>query len=193
MNAYMYVGGDPVNASDPTGHMPFYKKIFSRNTIARSPSTSSLAPLIHSDSPTTGRRTGPLPSVPEQTALYNAGATLDPITGENIYEPLPIGRRNWTPPSATVVPADMMTLASASNQSLPPLINRSVKPKLATSNSLNHQGEVNSDLNPSTRPLPPLPPAFGVDSNGLEWIDMGVYKPDKATLDQYNSLIRKQT
>jgi len=49
LNAYMYCVGDPVNASDPTGHIKtFFTKLISpRNTrLTSASSTSSLNPLI---------------------------------------------------------------------------------------------------------------------------------------------------
>jgi RHS repeat-associated protein len=212
LNAYMYCLGNPVNASDPTGHMPFFKKLFSRNPISRTSSTSSVDRLIPITPPPVRRRTGPLPSITEHTSLPNAGGPLDPSTGENIFEVLPAGRRNWTPPSASEAPAEMMTFAEFSQQqssagrsstptsvnALPPapLVDRSTKPaKMAKArwDALRNQDQKNADLNPATRLLPPPPPKFGVDSKGLEWVDLGVYNPDKETLDKYNSIIRKQT
>lgn len=47
LNAYMYCGGEPVSFSDPSGHMGLFKLLTrSSGRVARSPSTSSLTPLI---------------------------------------------------------------------------------------------------------------------------------------------------
>lgn len=45
LNAYMYCAGDPVNFSDPTGHIGWLNRIFSRRLTTAS-STSSLTTLI---------------------------------------------------------------------------------------------------------------------------------------------------
>ncbi|CAI8919673.1 RHS repeat-associated core domain-containing protein [Pseudomonas sp. IT-P12] len=48
LNAYMYCGGDPLNFSDPSGHMKRILNIFKgpKNGVSGAPSTSSLFPLI---------------------------------------------------------------------------------------------------------------------------------------------------
>ncbi|WP_335943848.1 RHS repeat-associated core domain-containing protein [Pseudomonas sp. G166] len=47
LNAYMYCMGDPVNSSDPTGHIGFLKKLLTPfRPLTNASSTSSLAPLV---------------------------------------------------------------------------------------------------------------------------------------------------
>jgi RHS repeat-associated protein len=199
LNAYMYCVGDPVNASDPTGHIGFkqwIRNFFSRNTVTRTSSTSSLDPLIPSTSPAATRRTEPLPSIPKQMVLPNAGAPLDPITGEHINGHLPVGRRNWTPPSATAAPAEMKTfrelsqqqssagrsstLASASASPPGPPVNRSNKPtNPARRNIPSHVQGRNANLNPATRPLPLTPDGIhqglSIDSMGEVRVNLQVF------------------
>lgn len=191
LNAYMYCAGDPVNFSDPTGHMPLrLKNLFKRNPIPRTSSTSSVDQLIPSSPPPAGRRTQPLPSIPEQTARPNAGAPVDPNTGENIYGPLPLDRRNWTRPSAPLVPDGMISFTeysalqsrvgrgSTSSTTPGPPVNRSLKPTRRM-NSSQLQSPENADLNPATRPLPFTPDetaqGFSRDSTGEVRVDLQVY------------------
>lgn len=175
LNAYMYCVGDPVNASDPTGHMPLNPfKFFKRPTVSRTPSTSSLNPLISASSSPTLPRAGArpatsanMPTVPSRGTVSETPAMrssesmtqlIDPSTGEDIYGPLPSGRRNWIPPSSSPPPRRMMTYeqmaeregftgmgstSGSASQSPPgPSVDRTIKPKI---------------LNPASRPLPPTP------------------------------------
>ena len=128
MNAYMYCAGDPVNFSDPTGHMPinFLKKInLPRHRVSRNNSTSSLSPLIPgsgSPPPTravarpVGSANGPastsLDTVSERPPMRSSDSMTprrDPTTREYIHSTLPSGRRYWTPPSSSPLPREMMT------------------------------------------------------------------------------------
>ena len=128
LNAYMYCAGDPVNFSDPTGHMPinFFKKINPpRHRVSRNNSTSSLSPLIPgsgSPPPTravarpVGSANGPastsLDTVSERPPMRSSDSMTprrDPTTREYIHSTLPSGRRYWTPPSSSPLPREMMT------------------------------------------------------------------------------------
>ena len=128
LNAYMYCAGDPVNFSDPTGHMPinFLKKInLPRHRVSRNNSTSSLSPLIPgsgSPPPTravarpVGSANGPastsLDTVSERPPMRSSDSMTprrDPTTREYIHSTLPSGRRYWTPPSSSPLPREMMT------------------------------------------------------------------------------------
>ena len=128
LNAYMYCAGDPVNFSDPTGHMPinFLKKInLPRHRVSRNDSTSSLTQLIPADgSPLltravarpVGSANGPastsLDTVSERPPMRSSDSMTprrDPTTREYIHSTLPSGRRYWTPPSSSPLPREMMT------------------------------------------------------------------------------------
>lgn len=190
LNAYMYCRGEPVMSSDPTGHMPL--KLFNRSTVSRTPSTSSLSPLIPARRSPTSTRAGTRPAtsaitptapsrgtVSEQPAMRSSESMtqpLDPSTGENIYAPLPAGRRNWTPQSFPSPPRGMMTYQEMAQQqghtgrgstSQPhqgPPVDRSTKPNL---------------LKPAPRPLPLTPDelemGFSIDSFGDERVDLNRY------------------
>jgi RHS repeat-associated protein len=199
LNAYMYCVGDPVNASDPTGHMPkgllnFLKKTPGK-TVTKTSSTSSLKSLIPANSPPAEKRAlPPTPSaVSDLTTMRNSGAPLGQSTGENIYGTLPPGRRTWTPPPEPHLPRGMMTYtemgqlqgaagrdstrASASASPPGPPVNRSIKPtNSATWNvPANLQGPSNAYANPVTRPLPApeveLGNGLSIDSRGELIVD----------------------
>ena len=51
LNAYRYCGGDPVNYSDPTGHVKLLKLLGLSNSPSRTTSTASLSVLIPNASP----------------------------------------------------------------------------------------------------------------------------------------------
>ena len=112
LNAYMYCVGDPVNFSDPTGHMPFKFPKFpgmSSKPASRKSSTSSQNPLIpqrKSPQPTrasTHRDTGS--ELPAMVSSEGIKQPLDPSTGEPIYGPLPLGRRKTGHSAAYILPA----------------------------------------------------------------------------------------
>jgi RHS repeat-associated protein len=197
LNAYMYCVGDPVNASDPTGHMPLKPfKFFSRTTVRQAPSTSSLAPLIPANGTPTLTRAGTRPAtsvitpttpsrstVSELPAMRRSESTTqprDPSTGENIYGLLPPGRRHWIAPSSSPPPNGMMTYEEMAQRQGYPVSG-------LTSGSVNqpHQGpSVDRStkpnlLKPTQRPLPLTPDAiamgFSIDSNGVERVDLKKY------------------
>lgn len=73
LNAYMYCV-DPVNFSDPSGHMKFFTNLTRRlnQGVNRSPSTSSLSPLLPSSS-----RTG-LNSLAQNPGGIDSGSMIEP-------------------------------------------------------------------------------------------------------------------
>jgi len=80
LNAYMYCVGDPVNFSDPTGHMP--KNLFSflkkSKAVSKAPSTSSVAQLVPPKTPVTTRARAH--SEVSATASAPSDQTLRPLT-----------------------------------------------------------------------------------------------------------------
>jgi RHS repeat-associated protein len=149
LNAYVYCVGDPVNYSDPTGHMPKNFLNFltrkPRRALTAAPSTSSLSPLIKPDTPSAARR--PLPALPESVNESTAlSSLLDESTGEPIFQTLP-SRRTWAPQSSTPLPKEMMTYEQmaqlerasesgstsrlASQSPSAPYVDRSTKPKIS--------------------------------------------------------------
>ncbi|WP_059405764.1 RHS repeat-associated core domain-containing protein [Pseudomonas sp. RIT-PI-q] len=91
LNAYMYCAGDPVNFSDPTGHMlkslVSALKIKPNKGLTSSPSTSSLSPLI----PNAAK------AIPSKTAYKTIQAQTKEVQK---YEVKDIGpwKRTETPP-----------------------------------------------------------------------------------------------
>lgn len=85
LNAYMYCVGDPVNFTDPTGHMKFFTSLLSRGlpSNARASSTSSLSPLVSNAAPPA---TSPPPvvnlSLPALTRQHETYSTLSALTRE---------------------------------------------------------------------------------------------------------------
>ena len=85
LNAYMYCVGDPVNFTDPTGHMKFFTSLLSRGlpSNARASSTSSLSPLVSNAAPPA---TSPPPvvymSLPALTRKNETYSTLSALTRE---------------------------------------------------------------------------------------------------------------
>ncbi|MGF6165031.1 RHS repeat-associated protein [Pseudomonas sp. 2725] len=185
LNAYVYCVGDPVTFSDPTGHMPFKFPKFpgmSSKPASRKSSTSSQNPLIpqrKSPQPTrasTHRDTGS--ELPAMVSSEGIKQPLDPSTGEPIYEPLPLGRRNWTPRPTSSRQKGMMTYeemaqresftergsksSSASQRYSGPPVDRSTKPRKPASRSL---------------PLAPdeIEMGFSTDSTGEVRVDLNTY------------------
>ena len=180
LNAYVYCVGDPVNYSDPTGHMPkkilkfFTKK--TPKTLTSAPSTSSLSPLIKPDTPPVVKR--PLPALPgtiEESTV--SSFPLDESTGEPIFQALP-SRRTWTPQSSSPLPKEMMTYeqmaqrersaGSGSTSSLAsqspsaPYVDRSTKPNRASQ----HIRELTADEYRSVSTI---------DPDGVERVDLAKY------------------
>jgi RHS repeat-associated protein len=70
LNAYMYCTGDPVNFSDPTGHVGFFTKLLTRfRRSTRASSTSSSVPLVPASEgrPITNRLSVDTGRAPRQT------------------------------------------------------------------------------------------------------------------------------
>jgi RHS repeat-associated protein len=100
LNAYMYCVGDPVNFSDPTGHIKF-AGLFSGSSrrMMRTPSTSSLTPLISSPDEAARTLTTPLNELPNGVTNptftnYESSPTpryenIPIITGMTPREPVP--------------------------------------------------------------------------------------------------------
>lgn len=92
LNAYMYCMGDPVNFSDPTGHIKFPFKLFTRSNrpLTGAPSTSSLTPLISAADPHGGINTGLIDNVPTPMSRYEniAATTGQTHTNANIPKPM---------------------------------------------------------------------------------------------------------
>lgn len=86
LNAYGYCAGDPVNFSDPTGHMLSLSKIFGklkRNPVKGASSSSSLSPLI------------PDPDQAVSTvASKRTNSTIPALTRETVTEKI-VTKRNF--------------------------------------------------------------------------------------------------
>ncbi|MGF0242147.1 RHS repeat-associated core domain-containing protein [Rhodococcus sp. IEGM1300] len=84
LNAYAYCVGDPVNCSDPTGHVGLFKLLTGQSrSVSRSPSTSSLSPLISNNPsvppvgyPPTSRLQGTARGVTNPGLVENAQASM---------------------------------------------------------------------------------------------------------------------
>jgi len=110
LNAYMYCAGDPVNFSDPTGHMKSFFKTLTRpnRNLNRSTSSSSLSPLV----PDVAQATADLPvatmSGQSRKGISNSAYTdsgseaiyenVPTMTGVPPHEPAFFGPRNKLPP-----------------------------------------------------------------------------------------------
>ena len=206
LNAYMYCVGDPVNASDPTGHMPkgllsIFRKTSGKG-VTNASSTSSLSQLVPANTSPVAERVGALSvsataSTPSmQTSTQNLGRSrvsdptamrntevvtppLAPSTGESIYGTLPVGRRTWTPPSEATPPEGMMTYAEMSQQ------------HSASGVRANNQGRLLSDgtrvvldNRGMERIILPRTPSVVTDHRGMERIILG-------TPQQQNTNVRK--
>ena len=136
LNAYMYCVGDPVNSSDPTGHMhKSFLSIFKKSkAVSKAPSTSSVAQLVPPETPVTTRaRTQSMASAteaaPSDQALRHLSAEewmatrsaepvtplRDPSTGDPIFDILPFESRPRPRPPQPAVPESLMSYDEFSN------------------------------------------------------------------------------
>ena len=97
LNAYMYCVGDPVNSSDPTGHIKFINKLLTpfNRPLTRTPSTSSLNPLISAADPRGGINPGFIDngSMPTPTPRYENISAINEQTHTNANLPKPMVTR----------------------------------------------------------------------------------------------------
>lgn len=136
LNAYMYCVGDPVNSSDPTGHMhKSFLSIFKKSkAVSKAPSTSSVAQLVPPETPVTTRaRTQSMASATEAAPSDQALRPLsaeewmatrsaepvtplrDPSTGDPIFDILPFESRPRPRPPQPAVPESLMSYDEFSN------------------------------------------------------------------------------
>lgn len=136
LNAYMYCAGDPVNFSDPTGHMGLRNFLGLQRGIARTSSASSLRPLV----PTAA-------AAPTNPTASRAGMTnpaFDNTETQSIYKTLPALTRTTN----TVVTTDTVDIGHA-NRMPPP-----IPPKKQTPRFNDTGGQVGI-LSPNQRPGQP--------------------------------------
>lgn len=107
LNAYMYCAGDPVNFSDPTGHMGLRSFLLGlRRGIARSSSTSSLRPIVPAAAPAnstaSGTGTGIINPAFDNTETQPTYKTIPALTRTTdtvvITDTVDIGHSNRMPP-----------------------------------------------------------------------------------------------
>ena len=154
LNAYTYCAGDPVNFSDPTGHM--FKAAWLRLKGKGPSRSSSQASLMSASSSTssgvsntpTGINTGTTGQTPPRQYGQQSSTTA-PTTGEPIREHLPLDRRTWTPPSNSPPRKGMMTYDEFAQQQNQPEVWRS-QPSTARINDSRDQVAI--PLSSSTPP-----------------------------------------
>jgi RHS repeat-associated protein len=197
LNAYMYCGGDPVNFSDPTGHvrwLPSWKSIknfFSRKDSTYSPLTNSPS-SVSVDSTAGNASVLPLPpkqsqthvlvSLPSELKQSNAPYRHPPVfrtpRERQVTAPF-LHSSDLSPMNAQVPTTVNSTPASAGSSLLGPPINRAVKPTNPVNWNVPRHYQERAHLNPAKRPLPLTPEdralGFSTDLEGDVRVDLEVF------------------